>query len=68
MPHLYLIFATVVNTTLCKHKLRLEKNDIYFYKKSKGDNPPTEIPTLLLNTKEIKKSIKNLVKANEKLL
>ncbi|BBM69590.1 TIGR02556 family CRISPR-associated protein [Rhodothermus marinus] len=39
----------------------------YLYKKAKGSNPPTLTPTLLLNRKEIQKSLKNARNAYRKL-
>jgi CRISPR-associated protein Csh1 len=39
----------------------------YLYKKAKGSNPPTLTPTLILNRKQVKKSLKNARNAYRKL-
>jgi CRISPR-associated protein Csh1 len=39
----------------------------YLYRRAKSSNPPTYSPTLRLNTKDISKSLNNLIKVNRKL-
>jgi len=39
----------------------------YLYRRTKTGNPPTYSPTLRLNTKDISKSLNNLIKVNRKL-
>jgi len=49
------------------HHFSAEDVPRYLYKKAKGSNPPTLTPTLLLNRKEIQKSLKNARNAYRKL-
>jgi CRISPR-associated protein Csh1 len=57
--------ATFKNISL--EEFSKDKLNKYFYRKARSSNPPTYTPTLYLNAKDIKKSLNNLIKANERL-